>query len=403
MVETITNTLTFTKDIEAPLGHVYHAFGTKAGWLEWFAQKGDGHVSKDTVMFLYTEGSGSYVLHFKELNKKNLVTFTLIDLDSYKNAKVRVEMQQNGDQTAVTLAVDTDDGELAAKLQDLWEESLTNLKSVVETGKDLTLWNRPFLGINVEDWVTPELAEEKGLSTEYGLLLSSVFEGRGADKAGISGHDIIVKLDNVEIVDYDVLLDVFSQHKAGDTIPVEFYHGSELKQSLITLSQYPVPEIPANTQDIANKFKEFFGKVNHMVDQTLEGQTEAQLEYRPDGGEWSAKEILAHLTANLTDSIEWLSGYIAGRPIYAYTSTIPARLKTLLTLYPTTEELLEAFRRNQQELIVLMENIPAEVSSRKSSLGRISSAAITDYSNFYKKQLVQLKETLQKAADVRGS
>jgi hypothetical protein len=47
--------------------------------------------------------------------------------------------------------------------------------------------------------------------------------------------------------------------------------------------------------------------------------------------------------------------------------------------------------------------IPAEVSSRKSSLARISYGLVTDYSYHYKVHLNQLKETLEQAADVRSS
>ena len=60
-----------------------------------------------------------------------------------------------------------------------------------------------------------------------------------------------------------------------------------------------------------------------------------ELEYRHAAGEWSVKEVLAHLIASEEDSIHWLGSYLAGREVYPYTSGTPARLKSLLVLYPT--------------------------------------------------------------------
>ena len=172
---------------------------------------------------------------------------------------------------------------------------------------------------------------------------------------------------------------------------------------MIKLSQFPVPEIPASAQDLADRISKFFDKVNEKVDQLLEGQTEAQLNYRPEGGAWSAMEILAHLTAGFTDTIIWLGSYIVGRPVFSYTSAVPGRVKALLELYPTTDDLLVAFRLRQKELATLISQIPAEVSGRKSSLARLAYNIIMDYSYHYKDHLSQLKETLEQAADVSGS
>jgi hypothetical protein len=276
------------------------------------------------------------------------------------------------------------------------------MKELMEQARDPRLWNRPFLGVTVGEWVTPEYAAKNNLATEYGMHINSVIEGRGAANAGITGGDTIISLAGVPINETPALLKVYADNHAGDTIDVEYYHGQELRQSRLTLSAFPVPEVPATTHDIADRLDEYFQKVNQKLEQMLEGQNEAQLEYRHAAGEWSVKEVLAHLVASENDSIHWLGSYLAGREVHPYTSGTPARLKSLLVLYPTTDKLLQKLRQAQKELVSLINQIPAEVVSRKASMVRLSFSYSLDVNIHYKEHLAQIADILERAADIHA-
>ncbi|MEJ2757145.1 MAG: PDZ domain-containing protein, partial [Anaerolineales bacterium] len=253
------------------------------------------------------------------------------------------------------------------------------------------------------DWVTPDYAAEHNLAAESGMHLNNVFEGRGAEKAGIQDHDVIVSLAGQTIGNFDDLQNIFTQHQAGDTLDVSFYHGAELKHSKLTLSQYPVPEVPANAQDIAERLERFYQQFNKAVGQILEGKLEAQMEYRPSTGEWNAKEIIAHLIAYESDSYIWLNSYIAGQEVHVSTANNPVTIKTLKVVYPTMEALLKRFRQSQEELVTLLTEVPSEVVNRKTSMLRLALSYSITISMHYKEHLNQLKQTLEAAADVRGS
>ncbi len=98
----------------------------------------------------------------------------------------------------------------------------------------------------------------------------------------------------------------------------------------------------------------FFKKANKKIDHLLDGQSEAQTSYRPAAGEWSAKEVIAHMIAAESDSLAWLGSYIAGRETYPYTSGVPARIKMITALYPTMDALRKKMAETQQELVAMV-------------------------------------------------
>lgn len=389
--------------IKAPLDQVYHCFSTPSGWLDWFAEKGFGFVSPDNILELDHPKTGKIAFRFVRLEKNTGVSFRYINLSfpEASDVDIRFEETQQGVQISLTQSGLTP--ETQPDLQAMWEESLEVLKALFETGRDPRLWGKPFLGVTVMDWITPEYAAEHQLTAQSGMLLGSVFEGKGAQQAGIQDGDVIVSLEGRALNSFDDLHFVFSDHRAGDTLEVSFYHGEQLKTSQLTLSEYPVPEVPANTQDIAEKLARFYQKVNTSINQLLEDKLEAQTEYRPAAGEWNAKDIIAHLIAYESDVFNWLSSYIAGQEIRIYTSQTPATLKTLTAVYPGMDALLGRFRQIQQELTTLLSEVPADVVCRKPSMVRLALSFSLSLGLHYKEHLNQLKETLEAAADVRGS
>lgn len=127
------------------------------------------------------------------------------------------------------------------------------------------------------------------------------------------------------------------------------------------------------------------------------------MEYRPAAREWNAREIIAHLIAYESDSFTWLNSYIAGQEAHIYTANNPATIKTLTAVYPTMDALLKRFRQSQQELVTLLTEVPSEVVNRKTSMLRLALSYSITIGMHYKEHLNQLKQTLEAAADVRGS
>jgi hypothetical protein len=389
--------------IAAPLTQLYYLVSTRSGWLDWFADKGFGNVAKHGILQIHHPTAGPLAFLFEELIPEEQVRMTVLCPETKAMSEAVVHLAEDGDMVTVSLEHTGLEEEEQARWEKIWREGLESLKEILETGKDPRMWNRPFLGVTVEEWVTPELAAKKGIPTEFGLLINNVFEGKGAEQAGIRGGDTIISLAGFEIRGFQDLLNVYAEHKAGATIEVQFYQGESLKTADLTLSAYPVPEVPATAQDVADNLSAVFKKVNKRIDQLLEGKNEAQVGYRPAAGEWHAKEVIAHIIASEQDSMVWLSSYISGREIYPYTSGVPARLKAILAMYPTMQELRKKLAEVQKELVMMLGEVPADVVSRKTSLLRLAFTYSMDASLHYKDHLAQLKAILEAAENVEIS
>ncbi len=110
---------------------------------------------------------------------------------------------------------------------------------------------RPSLGIRTLP-IGPELAQELGLPSDYGVLIVQAVAGGSADRAGLHGGsqraylgnvpimiggDLIVAIDGEEIGDQQDLSNAMNKHKAGDTVTVTIYRGKRKMDVKVTLSE----------------------------------------------------------------------------------------------------------------------------------------------------------------------
>ena len=109
---------------------------------------------------------------------------------------------------------------------------------------------RPSLDV-VTLQIGPDIAEQIGLPTDYGILIERVLPGGAAEKAGLHGGnqrlyqgntpvmlggDLIVGLDGQEIETPQDLSAALNLHRAGDTVSVTVYRGQRKMNFKVTLS-----------------------------------------------------------------------------------------------------------------------------------------------------------------------
>ena len=398
-----TKKINLTQQIEVPLPYVFYSFNNKSGWMEWFAHKAYGYAKKKAMLRVYYEPEGDFAFYFTDEQAEERLAFDFIDLSTMHISKVAVGFEEEDGAVTVSLEHTGISEEKYDELKSIWENSLANLKSVLETGRDLRMWNRPFLGVTVQEWVTPELAQEQNLPVEHGMQLSSVITGRGAEDAGLEKGDIIVSLDGQDLHGYKLFLDLIRTHKAGDTVDLSYYRGAEKHDIEIQLSSYPVSEPPATAHDYAEKIEKYQKKIIKKLSNIFEDYNEAQVEYRPGAGEKSAKDTLVHLLAYESDIHTWVTTLVAGCEEYPCSSAHAIRIKGLLSLYPTVDELIEELTRRQAETVAILLELPAEFINRRGSFTRLATGLNFDYSKTYKEKLNHIKESLEKAENLRVS
>ena len=94
---------------------------------------------------------------------------------------------------------------------------------------------RPTIGVSVRE-ITPELAYYNNLLVDYGLYVMSVTEGSGAEKAGLTRGDIIIRVDGNKVTSSVQMNKIRDNHKAGEKLNVTIMRGNkELTLSVVLI------------------------------------------------------------------------------------------------------------------------------------------------------------------------
>jgi serine protease Do len=89
-------------------------------------------------------------------------------------------------------------------------------------------------GIEVVE-ITPELAEEMGLKTLDGVIITHVVRNGAGEKAGLQRNDVITGIGNINILGKGSFEEVLSYYYPGDKIQVNFQRNSTKNSAQVTL------------------------------------------------------------------------------------------------------------------------------------------------------------------------
>lgn len=105
-------------------------------------------------------------------------------------------------------------------------------------GKDLAYAlsdDRAFLGVSISD-ITASINQATGMS--FGVYITAIIPGGGAEKAGFQVGDIIYNIDGDRIRNTSELFRVLEAAKVGDTITIGFVRDNELMEAETYLFSY---------------------------------------------------------------------------------------------------------------------------------------------------------------------
>lgn len=102
-------------------------------------------------------------------------------------------------------------------------------RSIVGQLKEKGEVTRGWLGVGIQD-LTPELAEYYGIKNHRGVLVTQVFEGDPADKAGLKKNDIITSINGQAVATGRELSSIIANTQVGEkTRIVLLRNGKEMK------------------------------------------------------------------------------------------------------------------------------------------------------------------------------
>jgi S1-C subfamily serine protease len=128
---------------------------------------------------------------------------------------------------------------------------INTAKSVLDDLVHLGHARYPTLGVRTIP-IGPDLADQMGLSADYGLLIVQVVPGSAADRAGLHGGseraylgnvpimlggDLIVAIDGQNIQDQQELSHVMQNHRAGDAVTLTVFRGKKRMDVKVVLGE----------------------------------------------------------------------------------------------------------------------------------------------------------------------
>ncbi len=394
----MSDSLTFQKFLKAPPAEVFHALTNSTRLREWMCDlattdpKVDGRVYFAWFPGFYGAG------HFTALEPEKTVAYTWFGRDEITSTLVTYTLTAQEAGTLVTLVHsglgEGEDWErIRTNFQYSWQSALENLASIMDTGQDLRIIRRPMLGILINDF-NPEIAKKMGLPISEGIRLGGVVDGMGAQAAGLQADDVIVRMGKFETKEVGTLGYIIGAYKAGDLVEVEFYRNGEKKSIQMKLSARPMPEIPPTPQDLSKIVLESYTRIWADLSDLFASVSETAASRKPSPGEWSAKEVLAHLIHTERGFQTFIQDIVGSyEPLYDDGANLPARTAATLQVFPSIKDLLDELYCLLDETVALVSNIPPEFTSRKSSYWRLG-YQLTQVSIHIDSHLEQIKTAL---------
>jgi hypothetical protein len=200
-------------------------------------------------------------------------------------------------------------------------------------------------------------------------------EGSGARAAGLDRSDVIVSLGGQETPGFAELGSALRAHQAGDVVDVDLVRGQARATVQVTLGSRPQPEIPDSAEALANRLAEGYAQANAQLRAAVEGVTEEEAGQIPAEGEWSVKQVLAHLSVDeralhvILVNVA-LNGWLDTGPVYP--DQIPGRLEAVLAVTPTLDSLVERFMIDGTETVTILRGLPETTVAHKARFRRIA-------------------------------
>jgi len=105
---------------------------------------------------------------------------------------------------------------------------------LIETGEA----TQPYIGISLAD-LTPETAEQFGLTVDSGVVVAGVERGYGAADAGIQNNDIITGIDGTAVESSGDLLGALREYRPGEEVELTIVRDDSESTINVTLDEKP--------------------------------------------------------------------------------------------------------------------------------------------------------------------
>lgn len=366
--------------INASVEQVYRCFTRGVGLKEWLCNGAHTFPQVGGMITMWWNKGFYMVGEFTRLDPNAFVAFTWHGRSEPSSSLVQVRLSQENGSTRVEV---THQGlgseeiwvEPRKQIRMGWETGLQNLKSVLETGKDLRIINRPGMGIYPVELSTDLIAIHE-FPVKKGIFLKQVIEGLGAEKAGLVKDDLVTEIDGTEVPNIEALLQFLGRQSLGDQVEVTFYRGPERKTTSLELKTLPIPEVPETFEEFVDLLESLFGAAFQNIEEAVGSISDEVASWKPAPEEWSIKETLAHLIHTERDNQLWMHALILDEDFDWLNNTRERGVATV-SAYSSVQELLTEINRAQKETLIFVKNLPESLISRKTAYWHLAEGILT--------------------------
>ncbi len=106
---------------------------------------------------------------------------------------------------------------------------------------------RPWLGARYQE-VTTDLAKSLGRDRKGGALITELYDGGPADRAGLKAGDIVLKVEAFDVVDPRALRYRVATQRPGQKVAIEYWRQGRLRKTSVRVEAPPEKPAPDETQ-----------------------------------------------------------------------------------------------------------------------------------------------------------
>ncbi len=389
--------------IKAPATHVFMAFTRSLLLRQWLCDFATVQPRPGGRIYLWWNGdfysSGQYL----ELKENEQVKFNWQSRLEPAASTVTITITPRDDGTHLTLIHEVPEGNewetRVTGFKQEWDSSLPNLASLLETGLDRRIFDRPMLGIQVSDF-NAVIAKSLGIPTVQGIRVADTIEGMGARQAGLQKDDVIIEFNQKPITtDFSSLAAALQGKKGGDPVEVVFYRGASKQKTDMVLTKRPIPVVPQDKRELAQKVEELYRQGISHLETVLKGATENEVTQKPADGEWSPLQVLAHLIQSERERLIYIGDILNGyeRNTDGYDRTPLIYLDATISAFKNATGMLGELKRLTNEVVTLLSTLPDDFVSIKCNYFTVGSTVVDATLPHIKDHSEQIKATIMAA------
>jgi len=268
-----------------------------------------------------------------------------------------------------------------------WTMGLENLKSTLETGVDLRQMDQPRLGLG---WETA--------AGETGAVVPAVMPGGPCEQAGLCQGDVIVSFAGRKVRNDQDLMATFRSCRAGQRVKLVYLRAGQRHTTTVELSARPVPEIPDDPVVVVEQARQAHERALAALRTSVMMLTDEQAGQAPESGEWSVKQVLAHLSASERGFQAWAVDVLQGNETEGIEGRLPEQFAAVFASAPTVGALLDRFEHDLAESRALVAALTWEHRAHRAHYWQIAQMLL-GFQSHTEDHLKQIQATVRVLAN----